>query len=282
MAVRNPFHSTMNQSRVGHLTKLGIEGLEERWMKAGDVFVCQDAAGYIRIFGDSSNNQVVVAKESSGSVTVESSIDTRLNGMVGATLRFDRVNGISADLGAGVDSITVKRLATAQPLAVEAVDLLMAEDVAVYGVQANQLKINAGPNASNSYITEVVANQVQVDTGGKNDGVFIANSKVGFGGLRADTRAGNDHIQLFNTSVFGKASIRTDGGNDRVELLSTTPSTKTIDQLYVALGDGNDIFYSSPGYSIRNSNIDGGTGFDQVVAYSRLPARPTNFEMSTL
>jgi hypothetical protein len=231
--------------------RLGLEGLEERQMMAGDMHVAYTGGGAVKIEGNYADNNVRIEAlpywpgyfgtpnlfRISGAS--QGGAPTTINGgssLVVAATSFD------IDMGAGNDNVTVV-------------------GTNLFPSYLNGLHIFTGTGTDYVRVESVNADSLYVlgnytgvnDFGDKTVVVAFCNFAHS---CSVETGAGSDQVTIGSTSVRDYLSINTNDGGDNVFL--TRVIAGSVD---VSLGKGNDLFVLGT-LSANHLTCMAGEGFD--------------------
>src|SRR5262245_11251964 len=229
--------TTLRPRRTGSFSKqLHVERLEARELFAGDVSAAMQGQMLV-IGGDAEDNGVVLTYNSATqslrvSGTIQGSGQTTINGLDAATsaagVEFSGVKQVYVGLGDGDDDFQV-----GSPAAVDTViqkwlkiDMGDGDDNVVLGASGNAPS-GAAPIAQSL----TVGTSINVNLGGGNDHLSIANATAGFA-LNINAGDGDDHVDfdteftpsgatsptIFPVAVRGNASVSLGGGADELTM----------------------------------------------------------------
>lgn len=239
---------------------LGLESLEDRALKAGDVTVALVGDDLV-ITGDSAANEVRI-RQSLGRLVVEGLNGTQINGRDRA---FKALVGddVRVDLNGGLDKLTVDhetpllfQTDIKGDLNVDEVEDVKLFNLDLHGALDVDLESVNGRVRMFDFVIEGLANihgaggeqEAELTSGNfdKNLTINFSNSgddTVTLGGVNADasvnitTGSGRDAVQTdFFTRIGLDLSIDTDSNDDFVQVQSTI----IIDDLFIDVGNGDN------------------------------------------
>ena len=206
------------------LSDLSVESLESREMLAGevDVFV---SGGNVVVQGDAGNNVINVV-DNGGQLEVQGVGTTTVNG--GATgLDIADLNNLTIHLNNGDDRVNIR------------------------GISADQLRVNTGNGADRDNVNNnTTANLVSIRTGLGVDEVNVNATDANRMFIKTGHGLSGDTVDLTNTTVVRRLSVRTGAGGDTVNTANLTSTGKT----FMRLGSGDDVL-----------TVDGGEFGDTIV-----------------
>jgi hypothetical protein len=287
----------VHRKRINRLAKL--ESLERRQQMAGDVSALLEGQ-LLKIEGDNLSNQVVVAQNALGHVTVTGQNGTRINGQTAirflnpqlnameirmeggddaVTLRgLQLTNDLFANLGAGNDLLTtvatspVRVGANAQIEGGEGTDTIRLSGIST----SEDLYIDGGLGVLNASLTAANVDKALTIIGDEaNDIVTLSQVSVG-DSLSIETKGGADRVSLTDAFAF-KLSINTDAngvGADQVNLTRVT----ALEDIGIFTGAGNDVARLTDVQSGKSLVVSTDSGNDRVVATRVTVAEDAIFE----
>lgn len=212
--------------------------LESRLVLDGNVSI-GFRRGVLSIVGDAAANQISIASDASGHVTVTSTDGiTTLNNDVGPLTFSGVTNGLSVNMGGGDDGVDITGVRS-------------QKDVA----------INLG-NGNNTLTIEgmYVRKNLSISSGSGDDVIFMTFVNVSKE-LRINTGAGNDNVTLDTIAAGKHSSMNTGAGDDVVTITDSTFSEHA--QLYT--GAGNDDITLVDNVFGKEALVDGGSGDDVLT-----------------
>lgn len=265
-------------------------------MLTGIVAVTLNAAGDLRITGDSASNNVQISNP--GLITVSGFGGTliRFNGVLaaGVALPTTVLRDLTVNLLAGNDSIFVSGVT-----ATRNTNISTAVGSDVVNVQSNTFGVNVTINAGTSPLGDAVtfaSNNVGKDLSialgaqGPVGGQVQVQNVVVNGAMRVTGASGNKTFAISNVLVAKTNTINLGSGNNVLAIAGVTIGGATsinagagIDQVSIAglsqvggialnLGGGTDLvaFVGAPSLFSSAVTFNGGVGFDTVTGLSNL------------
>jgi hypothetical protein len=276
---------------------LGVEQLEDRRVFAGVVDVQVTLAGDLVVTGDAAANSVqiyqtmqngqpvrgsyyVVGLNAGGAPTtitgdatpegVTHDIKIDLKGgndtLLAQSVKTLAANDVTIDLGEGTNAATLDNLVVAHNLTISggnATDRLMLRGLVVgKGTNDGNVAINTrGGNDVVEIDNFFVRGTLDIDTGAvfNSDVVRLNTGNVGRN-VSIRTGDGGDVVIVSNVGVNHDLILNTGGESDIVQL-----DRVNVDQLFAALGSGNDSLSITNSFG-RRASLNGGADFDTLNA----------------
>lgn len=250
-------------ARIRTLRTLGLESLEDRDLKAGDVSVLKSGEDLV-IIGDGAANEIRI-RQSLGRLVVEGLNGTEINGRDRAFKEFISGN-IRIDLNNGLDKVTVDHETPAlfntdlrgdlQIDEVEDVKLFNMDlhgdlDVDLEGVSGRLRMFDFTVEGSTNVHATNGSQDVEMNAGFFDQGVTINLA----GG-------GNDDVLLGGVTADRSVNITTGSGRDevRVEFF-----TRIGDDLRIDTGANDDFIFIQAAIITDDLDIDVGSDDNEVV-----------------
>jgi hypothetical protein len=231
-----------------------FDRLESRLVLDGNVSVSLHK-GVLSIMGDAAANQISIASDASGNVTVTSTDGTTtLNNGAGPLMFSGVTNGLSINMGDGDDVVDIM------------------------GVRAKKdVSINMG-NGNNTLTIEgmYVKKNLSITSGSGDDSISLASVNVSKQ-LSINTGAGDDTVTLDPVAAGKNSSINTGAGDDVITISNSTFSEHA--QLNAGAGDDRVILVDN--VFGKEATADGGSGDDMLAMQGNQfgkHARIKNFE----
>jgi hypothetical protein len=249
-------------SRSYKFRKLNMENLEARKMMAGDVAVALEGQ-LLKLQGDNLSNQVVVAQNAAGTVTISGQNGTTINGR--ASVRFvnpqleqldirmeggdDSVvlrgvavtNDLFVDLGAGNDRLTSPLLTPVTVGAIATIeggagnDVVRLDGFTVF----EDLSINGGLGTLNVSLNSGAVDKALTVIGDDANDVVALNRLTVGDAISIETKGGADVVSLIDILAFS-AFVNTDANNVGIDRVTMNRVT-TAEDIGVFTGGGNDV-----------------------------------------
>jgi len=234
--------------------RLAVEVLEPRTTPVGNV-TASLAWGTLTLTGDQFANEISITT-SAGNILVTGLNGTTVNGLAAPYLATS-VSAITANLGAGNDSISITSVTL-----------------------SGNLTINSGSGADLVSIDDLSAASMLIDLGTGNDSISIGSvSSVNVtGNLVIRGQSGHDTLAIgtnppLGVTISGDLDVDMGTGNDSVAIGDTnsSPMASAVSvggKVTIKLGSGNDsvaaVFFSVGNFA--GSLVDGGAGPDSGFA----------------
>lgn len=249
------------KNTTNRLRKLQLESLEDRYALAGDLTAVL-ANGVLTITGDDSANIAALTSDASGQITLTGT-DTTINGGTDP-VSFTGVNSVNVRLRGGDDELTVVNGSGATP----SIAALTPVDI------VRHLHISGGDGLDRITVSANVAGGLGIDGGAGNDVIDVADSSAGrsvgvYGG------SGDDTITVSNTTVDHSFCVEGGTGNDTI-----TVDTVTGAKEGGISGWSGDDSISVLNSSFRNLGIAGWSGID-TITLEGITARNVGVEAGT-
>lgn len=242
-----------------------IERLENRMMLAGDV-TAQVTGGNLVLTGDLSSNRVSIKQISATEFEVQGQGNTTINTNSTPFSATGVTGSITANLGAGHDSIKVSGdiAADLNITTAEGNDRVTVYDATVAG----NLTVDAGDGHNDVYLRNIgVTGNFSVTTGTGSDEVYVARVTAAVGTV--NTGEGHDNLKMSRVDFSGALTVTTGDGTDLVNLDRLTVGG----DLGVDLGPGNNDKLLARRTDVTGSaNLDGGGGDQDKIVHVGLTA----------
>jgi hypothetical protein len=241
---------SMTTRRAGfERQSLNVERLEKRELMAGDV-LARVEGNMLVIWGDDADNSVtltfssatqsyrVSGRDAGGSATTINGLDTSQPGNV---VEFSGVRQVYVGLNGGNDDFAAGSAAAVDTVIEKwfSIDMGDGDDVVQLGAAGN-----APSGASPIALSLDIGTSLNVNLGGGNDQLLLANAEIGLG-LNVQAGTGNDSVifdteftqagatepTIFPVRVSGSVSISLGGGADTLSMknASLQRSLKVLD-----------------------------------------------------
>jgi hypothetical protein len=246
--------------------RLAVEVLEPRTTPVGNV-TASLAGGTLTLTGDQFANEISITTLGLN-IVVTGLNGTTVNGAATGSFLAALVSAITANLGAGDDSISITSVTL-----------------------SGNLTINSGSGADLVSIDGVSAASMLIDAGTGNDSISIgsvSSVNVTAGNLVIRGQSGHDTLAIgtnppLGVTINGDLDVDMGTGNDSVAIGDTTLMASAVSvggKVTIKLGSGNDsvaAVFSSVG-NLAGSLVDGGAGPDtgfalDLATNSRLKTR---------
>jgi hypothetical protein len=249
-------------SQTRKFRRLNVESLEGRKLMAGDVAVALEGQ-LLTLRGDNLSNQVVVAQNAAGTVSISGQNGTTINGLAAVRLVNPQLNQLDIRMEGGDDSVILRGVTVANDLFVDLgsgndrlsspqlTPITVGARATIEGGLGNEvirldgitvredLTIEGGLGTLNLNLNAGAVDKLLTIVGDDaNDSVSLTGVRVG-DALSIETKGGADIVSLIDVLAFS-AIINTDSnsvGADRVTLNRVT----TIEDIGIFTGDGNDV-----------------------------------------
>jgi hypothetical protein len=295
MSIRGIFQQGTALAIGGFMTLLAASA------SANNVEVLREGA-LVTVFGDNASNQIIVAQNLAGDVTVTGRNGTLVNGLPSVRLARVALEQMEIRMEGGNDIVTVSGLNVSNDLYVNLGD---GSDRLLTGAVANRigahLTVEGGNGNEIVRLTNwFVGGDCYVDGQIGSLNAVFSRLDVGFA-LTAISDAANDIISVTGCIVGGMTSVETKGGADRVTVTDymgfglfantdmgndvvtmdgvatledigvfTGTQNDTVDFLnvssgtnvIVALDEGSDVFEGTNVTAVYDAVFEGGAGTD--------------------
>lgn len=248
--------------RTSIFRRMNLESLENRKLMAGDVAVALEGQ-LLTLRGDNLSNQVVVAQNAAGTVTISGQNGTTINGLPSLRLINPQLNALEIRMEDGDDSVTLRGVNVANDIFAQlgagndqiitpaTTPVTIGANASIEGGAGNDIVRLGGMTVREnlSIQGDIGALTVALSAGAVDKALTIvgddANDSVTLNGMRVgdlvsiETKGGADVVTLTNVSAFG-AFVNTDAngaGIDRVTMNRVT----TIEDIGISTGAGDDV-----------------------------------------
>lgn len=287
------------KSKFRKARRLKMESLEGRKMMAGDVSVALEGQ-LLTVQGDNLSNQIVVAQNPAGVVTVSGQNGTRINGLASVRFVNPQLNAMEIRMEGGDDTVSLRGVRVTNDLFVDlgagndqmispiTVPVTVGANATIEGGSGNDvirlqgmtvredLSIQGGIGALSVNLNAAAVDKALTIIGDDaNDSVVLNNSRVG-GLISVETKGGSDVVSLNNVSAFA-AEVNTDAntaGIDRVVLNRVT----TVEDIGIYTGAGNDVVALTDLWSGKSLTVSLDAGNDTFTGTRVSVAEDAVFE----
>lgn len=266
-----------------------FDALEARLALDGNVSLAL-RHGILVVLGDFENNQISIAGNGAGNVTV-SSLDgvTTLN-QLPDPISFTGVHGLSINLGDGDDVLEMLSISLRKELSVNAGAGLDSITIDNSLVSKNAAISTLGGDDIVSVLNSSFSRDLAFSTGADFDQIALTNTRIK-GDLKVLMGDGDDSFTSDNVLISDEVSIATQRGNDVVTVLDSSFKGETNihtsfddDQvnlttsffhrgLFINTYSGNDTVLVDGVFSTRDSLINLNSGDDSITVLNSHFAR---------
>jgi hypothetical protein len=215
----------------------------------------------VKVFGDNAANNIAIAQNLNGDITVTGRNGTLVNGRTSVRLPRVPLNAMEIDMGGGNDIVALSNLRIANDLFVnlgEGANRLLT-GAAPSSVGAN-VAIEGGMSSDLIRLTQwTIGGDLAIDGKGGVLDALLTGLDVGFG-LTVIGDAANDIINLQGCTVGDTTSLEGKGGANRV-----TVNDFVGFDLHASTDFGNDIITFSAIMTTGDVGVVTGVGNDRVV-----------------
>lgn len=249
-------------SQTRKFRRLNMESLEGRKMMAGDVAVALEGQ-LLTLRGDNLSNQVVVAQNAAGTVTISGQNGTTINGLGSVRLLNPQLNQLDIRMEGGDDSVILRGVTVANDLFVDLgagndrlsspqlTPVTVGASATIEGGSGNDvvrldgftvredLMVEGGIGSLNVSLNAGAVDKLLTIIGDDaNDSVSLTGLRVG-DALSIETKGGADVVSLTDVQAFS-ASVNTDANNVGIDRV-TMNRVRTVEDIGIFTGGGNDV-----------------------------------------
>jgi hypothetical protein len=261
----------MKHSLEDTLLPLDAEQLERRQLLAGNVTAVITGAGNLVVNGDSGDNDISVAIDEMGNVTITANDGETIDdsGLVGSQVSGD----VRINLKGGNDTVLLEGPAGELPIDDVTMiggsgnDLMIAGDL--YGMSGNvkmtggsgndemvvkyaglsgDVSMNSGSGEDVVTIYSAYSDDIKINSGGDSDNVTV-DSVTTYGKLAVSVASGDNSVFISETSAYEGISVKAGGGADEISIESSY--SKYGSDMSVVTGGGDDAV------AVLDSNVSG-------------------------
>ena len=270
-----------------------IQQLETRALLAGNVLASINNSATVSIKGDNAANDITVAVDAGGMVTITGNNGTTINGNPDATFDPADLKNLRIDLRGGADKLTVEVNADTTVSGYVRINTGTGKDV-VSVVTTSQLTVSKGLSINLGSGDDALSIQgaaglslgeaMKINGGSGNDAIAVVNEQQATGLTTAQRKkvdvsvnggAGDDQIALDDLDVGHNLTVSGGGGNDKMAIGGTT-ATSVAGSARIRGGDGKDTLSVSGSVTIdKRLALNLGAGADDLVVVDGATIRVT-------
>ena len=192
-------------------SRLGMEGLENRQLMAGDVAVSVVGDDLNVTSGAGDQSFSIAPARYPGMIEIRATdAETTINGGVALIVDGRAVRDLNIKTGSGDDSVAIVGSAHGQRLQIDELfaNLQKGDDsISVVALAANDIDIETRKGDDSVYLDAVAARHLDIATGRHEDNVHLSRTYVN-GSTRLNLGAGHDQLHLRQVGLQGTVVVK--------------------------------------------------------------------------